>query len=360
MKCPAGFYCGLGTYSGILFGTQPGDKPGSRFFKEVADDCLEVEFKSVQFEQTKKVSEIRAVYEQSTLQKPRESGGGPKNFYCPRGTLKTQREQSSCPRNHYCPAGSTGVPCPPGTKSDSQKGSINDCVLDKNWLKYHGDRVISINPTTSSKTMLDPYAYMQDSTSRDISNPANWNNMPMLNPLDTTYSYAIQTLQVVHFRFNFSEAMLRGLIYDIDYRIALYVDDFPVIDYDTLIATGPDSRYEPLYQSAIGLATGEDKVSKFDVNVIDFQAIDPIIFPYKRWTDDMGYGNESLRWRFWREKGAPNIWRDLQIRSRLFMVLIGMPVQKLMQTRTQTNAVLTRSWIHLVSNLYLTTLPQIA
>ena len=89
--------------------------------------------------------------------------------------------------------------------------------------------------------------------------------MPILNPLDTTYSYAIQTLQVAHFRFNFTKALQQGLVYDSDYRIALYVDDFPVIDYDTLIAAGPDFRYEPLFQSFAGLATGgEDKVSKFD------------------------------------------------------------------------------------------------
>jgi hypothetical protein len=331
MKCPAGFYCGLGTYSGILFGTQPGDKPGSRFFKEIADDCLEIEFKSVQFEKTKKVSEIRAVYEQSTAQKPRESGVCPQKFYCPRGTLKTQREQSSCPRNHYCPAGSmTGVPCPPGTKSDSQKGSIDDCVLDKNWLKYHGDRVISISPTTTSKMELDPYAYMQDSTSRDTSNPANWNNMPILNPTDTTFSYAIQTLQVAHFRFNFSKALFQGLVYDIDYRIALYVDDFPVIDYDTLVAAGPDSRYEPLFQSSAGLATGgEDKVSKFDINVIDFHTVNPSLFPYKRWTDTWDTAMKALDGDYGGKKERRTFGETCRYDNDCSWCLIGMPVPKI-------------------------------
>ena len=82
-------------------------------FKEIADDCLEVEFKSVQFEKNPKKFQKFVQFMNNSIQKSRESGVCPKNFYCPRGTLKTQREQSSCPRNHYCPAGSmTGVPCP--------------------------------------------------------------------------------------------------------------------------------------------------------------------------------------------------------------------------------------------------------
>jgi hypothetical protein len=332
MKCPAGFYCGLGTYSGILFGSQPGDQPGSVFFKEVADNCMQETFKSVQFEKEEKVSTIRSVYELSTQKQVRESGVCPKNFYCPRGTLKAQREQSSCPRNHYCPSGSmTGVPCPPGTKSESQKGSIDDCKIDKNWLKSHGERVISINPTTQSSFLLDPYSYSQDSNSRDSSNPANWDNMPILNPLDTTFSYAIQTLQVAHFRFNFSKALAAGLEYDVDYRIALYVDDFPVIDYDTLLAQGPDSRYVPFYQ----YASGEDRAAKFDYEVLDFDVINPSVFPYKRWTETWDTAMKSLDSDYGGKKERRVFGETCKYDDDCSWCLIGMPVLKIDPLRNE-------------------------
>ena len=110
----------------------------------------------------------------------------------------------------------------------------------------------------------------------------------------------------------------------------LYVDDFPVIDYDTLIATGPDSRYEPLYQSAIGLATGgEDKVSKFDVNVIDFQAIDPIIFPYKRWTDTWDTAMKALDGDFGGKKERRTFGETCKYDHDCSWCLIGMPVPKI-------------------------------
>jgi hypothetical protein len=85
MKCPAGFYCGLGTYSGILFGTQPGDKPGSRFFKEVADDCLEVEFKSVHLSKPRKYRKLGPSMN-SQLCKNRE------NLACVQKTFIAQEE----------------------------------------------------------------------------------------------------------------------------------------------------------------------------------------------------------------------------------------------------------------------------
>jgi hypothetical protein len=333
MKCPAGFYCGLGTYSGILFGTQPGDKPGSAFFKEVADNCMQETFKSVQFEKEEKVSTIRSVYEQSTQKQARESGVCPENFICPLGTLKTQREQSSCPKNHYCPSGSwVGVPCPPGTKSESQKGSVHDCILDKNWLRTHGDRVVSINPTTHVSFELDPYAYKQLSSTRDISSPTNWDNLPILNPEDTTFSYAIQTLQVAHFRFNFSKAIASGLVYDNDYRIALYVDDFPVIDYDTLIALGEDSRYSPFYQYEASIGAGtEDKASKFDQEIIDFHNIQDeyMSFPYRRWTEQWDSAMKALDSDYGGKKERRVFGERCQYDYDCSWCLIGVPVPTL-------------------------------
>ena len=102
---------------------------------------------------------------------------------------------------------------------------------------------------------LDPYAYMQDSTSRDTSNPANWNNANF-EPIGHNLFVCNSDAPSCTLSFQLYQSTQQGLIYDSDYRIALYIDDFPVIDYDTLIAAGPDSRYEPLFQSFAGLATG--------------------------------------------------------------------------------------------------------
>ena len=137
-------------------------------------------------------------------------------------------------------------------------------------------------------------------------------------------------LQVAHFRFNFTKALQQGLIYDSDYRIALYVDDFPVIDYDTLIAAGPDSRYEPLFQSFAGLATGgEDKVSKFDTGVVDFQRINPFTFPYKRWTDTWDTAMKALDSDYGGKKERRTFGETCRYDNDCSWCLIGMPVPKI-------------------------------
>jgi hypothetical protein len=155
--------------------------------------------------------------------------------------------------------------------------------------------------------------------------------MPILNPLDTTFSYAIQTLQVAHFRFNFSKALAAGLEYDVDYRIALYVDDFPVIDYDTLLAQGPDSRYVPFYQ----YASGEDRAAKFDYEVLDFDVINPSVFPYKRWTETWDTAMKSLDSDYGGKKERRVFGETCKYDDDCSWCLIGMPVLKIDPLRNE-------------------------
>jgi hypothetical protein len=209
--------------------------------------------------------------------------------------------------------------------SESQKGSIDDCILDKNWLKTHGERVVSINPTTKASFLLDPYAYSQDSSARDTSNPTNWDNMPILNPLDTTFSYAIQALQVAHFRFNFSKAIHAGLKYDMDFRIALYVDDFPAIDYDTLVAQSSNSRYIPFYQ----YASEDDRAAKFDQEALDFEHIVANTFPYRRWTEAWDTAMKALDSDYGGKKERRVFGETCKYNDDCSWCLIGVPVPKI-------------------------------
>eukprot|EP00753_Platysulcus_tardus_P011265 PLAT3280.30.p1 GENE.PLAT3280.30~~PLAT3280.30.p1 ORF type:complete len:2152 (+),score=1031.51 PLAT3280.30:343-6456(+) len=142
----------------------------------------------------------------------------PEGFVCERGTLALSKRSASCPEKHYCPAGSgQPTPCPPGTRSDSESTVATKCEIDTTWLIDHGQRVISINPASSRRVRLDPFAYDY------LEN--KWVNPPELTPAEATFELQVRAFDFVHLMFNVTRARDAGLVYDTDWRLALYVDE---------------------------------------------------------------------------------------------------------------------------------------
>tara|TARA_B110000208_G_scaffold4468_1_gene5849 strand:- start:98 stop:9100 length:9003 start_codon:yes stop_codon:yes gene_type:complete len=185
----------------------------------------------------------------------------PARYSCPEGT--TFKAKQPCGRKFYCPEG-TGrvqVMCPPGTESELLCGHISCCAISNSWLNdplTGGYRVISLNPATPRRYRLDPQGWHQ--------NEDKWQNPPVLKMNDIQYVLKMNTFDLAKLTFDFTSAHEAGLVYDRDFRVAIFVRNNPKSRFKLGDPLGPDPSKDD--QTSVARQVGE-VIRRYGYETID-------------------------------------------------------------------------------------------